>query len=66
MNYDGIKDYTVMIVYRTLSHHYSSFLCEITYSNKQPEDNDVRKAKNLCFADVTFNENEAALFFRAS
>ena len=34
---------------------------EIAYSNNRPEDSDVIKAQNLCFSNVTLNENEAVL-----
>ena len=33
------------------------------HSNKRPYDSDVIKAKNLCFSDITLNENETAVFF---
>ena len=42
MTDDKIHVMNAMIVMNddlTVSHHFSSFLCEITLSNKRPEDN---------------------------
>ena len=42
---------------------FTSPLCEMAYSNMEPEHSDAIKAKNLFFSDVTLGENEAILLF---
>ena len=60
---DKIQSYTIMNGISCNFLPLFVFLCEIAYLNNCPADSDVIKAKNLCFTDVTLNENEAALLF---
>ena len=60
------------MLYHTFPHHFSSFLCEIAYSNERPQDSDVIKAKKKCWPlyrvlmkngdDVWLNPQQSHLF----
>ena len=56
-----IGNYAVMNCVSYFFQPFFVYLGEIAYLNKRPEDIDDRKAKYLCFSDVTINENDSVL-----